>query len=114
RDLREQAREREDLRERDEGHGDEYSEVERERGRGDLAREERSVGVERDRRQKEGERDHEDHGKEHERRRRLVLRQAGGEGERGDPQAAAQRHEREMSRRGLDAAVALDLEGERT
>src|SRR5438132_2717118 len=72
------------------------------------------MGVERDRREQErkGNDQHDD--EQHEGVRGLGVRKGSGERERGDSQAAAQRDESEVGGRGLDRAVAMDLESERS
>ena len=102
----------EDLDERDEGGRDEHPEVEREGRGGDLARQQRGMGVEGDRREKQRERDDEDDREEDEGVRRLIVRQARGERERADAKGPAQRDEREMPGRRVDAPVPVHLEGE--
>src|SRR5947208_14695363 len=71
------------------------------------------MGVERDRREqkRKGNDQHDD--EQHEGVRGLVVRKARGERQRGDTQTSSQRDEAEVAGRGLDRAVAMDLESER-
>src|SRR5919201_1476290 len=112
-DRREQARQGEDLGERDERRRHEHAEVERERRRRDLAGEQGNVGVEGDGGEEQGERDHQHHRQEDERVRGLIVGKALRERERRDAEGSAEGDEREMACGGLDTPIALDLEGER-
>ena len=111
-DRGQQAGKGEDLDECDEGRRDEDAEIQRERGRRYLAREERRVGVERDGRKEQRERHDEHDHQQHERVRGLLVGETRGECQRADAQASTERDKAEVTRRRLNGAVAMHLKSE--